>query len=190
MKQLSFTIASALALFMVLAAQNMLFLTTTSLLSLYKLLFAAELYCSLCLLYSALSFFSARRPVPIRHKFVIVFWPSLVFCAAVLAELDFNTLSIATSTGCAIICALGAGCIVQGFAAKKPAPHAAQALFSAREQEVISLILEGKTTQETADALFISAATVKTHLQHIYGKAQVRNRAELARFMHNHSFGG
>lgn len=55
--------------------------------------------------------------------------------------------------------------------------------LSKRENEVAALILQGRTTQETADTLFISAATVKTHLQHIYEKTGVRNRTELARVM-------
>ena len=48
--------------------------------------------------------------------------------------------------------------------------HGLPDIFSKREKEVASLLLQGKTTQETADSLFISPATVKTHIQHIYEK--------------------
>ena len=45
-------------------------------------------------------------------------------------------------------------------------------MFSKREKEVAALLLQGKTTQETADSHFISPATVKTHIQHIYEKGE------------------
>ena len=64
----------------------------------------------------------------------------------------------------------------------KPIPEPREHLAQVHS-EVDALILQGLTTQETADVLFISVATVKTHLQHIYEKTGVRNRAELARVM-------
>ena len=53
---------------------------------------------------------------------------------------------------------------------------AAEAL-SARELEVLRLVAAGSTNRETAQRLFISEATVKTHLLHIYAKLEVRDRA-------------
>jgi DNA-binding NarL/FixJ family response regulator len=49
--------------------------------------------------------------------------------------------------------------------------------LSQREVEVIGLIARGSTNRETAKHLFISEATVKTHLLHIYGKLGVKDRA-------------
>ncbi|MCE7001779.1 response regulator transcription factor [Kibdelosporangium philippinense] len=49
--------------------------------------------------------------------------------------------------------------------------------LSARESEVLELIAQGKTNREAAAALFISEATVKTHLLHIYAKLEVPDRA-------------
>jgi DNA-binding NarL/FixJ family response regulator len=46
-----------------------------------------------------------------------------------------------------------------------------------RELEVLRLVAAGSTNRETARALFISEATVKTHLLHIYEKLDVRDRA-------------
>lgn len=51
------------------------------------------------------------------------------------------------------------------------------ARLSAREREVLTLIAQGRTNRETAAALHISEATVKTHLLHIYGKLEVPDRA-------------
>ncbi|WP_433791164.1 response regulator [Actinoplanes sp. CA-252034] len=49
--------------------------------------------------------------------------------------------------------------------------------LSQREIEVITLIARGCSNRETAKRLFISEATVKTHLLHAYAKLGVRDRA-------------
>ena len=48
-----------------------------------------------------------------------------------------------------------------------------------REQEVLQLILSGKSNREIAGALFISESTVKTHARNIFSKYDVGSRAEL-----------
>ncbi len=48
--------------------------------------------------------------------------------------------------------------------------------LSAREMELLKLLATGATNKELAEALFISQATVKTHLVHIYTKLGVDNR--------------
>jgi DNA-binding NarL/FixJ family response regulator len=53
---------------------------------------------------------------------------------------------------------------------------AADAL-SDRELEVLNLIARGETNRGAAARLFISEATVKTHLLHIYAKLGVNDRA-------------
>jgi DNA-binding NarL/FixJ family response regulator len=53
----------------------------------------------------------------------------------------------------------------------------AQATLSDRELEVLTLIAQGETNRGTAIRLFISEATVKTHLLHIYAKLDVNDRA-------------
>ncbi len=53
----------------------------------------------------------------------------------------------------------------------------AQDTLTARELEVLRLVATGSTNRETARLLFISEATVKTHLLHIYAKLAVRDRA-------------
>jgi DNA-binding NarL/FixJ family response regulator len=53
----------------------------------------------------------------------------------------------------------------------------AQDGLSDRELEVLSLIAQGETNRGTAARLFISEATVKTHLLHIYAKLDVNDRA-------------
>ena len=53
----------------------------------------------------------------------------------------------------------------------------AEDTLSGRELEVLRLVAAGSTNRETAQKLFISEATVKTHLLHIYAKLAVRDRA-------------
>ena len=50
-----------------------------------------------------------------------------------------------------------------------------------RETEVLSLILEGMSPKEIADALFCSKRTVDFHLTRIYDKLQVSNRVQAMR---------
>jgi DNA-binding NarL/FixJ family response regulator len=49
--------------------------------------------------------------------------------------------------------------------------------LSPREVEVLKLVAGGATNREAAAALFISEASVKTHLLHVYAKLDVRDRA-------------
>lgn len=51
--------------------------------------------------------------------------------------------------------------------------------FSQREQEVVVLVLQGKSNQEIALLLGISVRTVEFHLGNIYAKAQVNSRVAL-----------
>lgn len=46
------------------------------------------------------------------------------------------------------------------------------------ENKIIDLIKEGFSNDEIADKLFISKATVKTHINHIYSKLHVKNRVQ------------
>jgi DNA-binding NarL/FixJ family response regulator len=49
--------------------------------------------------------------------------------------------------------------------------------ISQREVEVLRLVAHGASNREAAERLFISEATVKTHLVHIYAKLGVNDRA-------------
>ncbi len=57
------------------------------------------------------------------------------------------------------------------------APQTEPEPLSQREFEVLELIAAGTTNREAAVRLFISEATVKTHLLHIYAKLGVSDRA-------------
>lgn len=52
--------------------------------------------------------------------------------------------------------------------------------LTARELEVLQLVVRGYTNREMGEALVLSAETVKTHLSHILGKLQARDRTHAA----------
>ncbi|ARX86979.1 LuxR family transcriptional regulator [Streptomyces alboflavus] len=55
-----------------------------------------------------------------------------------------------------------------------------------RETEVIALIAEGMTNQEIARALHVSTATVKTHINNLFAKAGLKDRAQAVRYAYRH----
>jgi DNA-binding CsgD family transcriptional regulator len=59
---------------------------------------------------------------------------------------------------------------------------AAAAVLSARECEVLALIVHGCSNQEIADELGITRNTVKNHLRSILAKLGVKNRAQAAAY--------
>ena len=54
------------------------------------------------------------------------------------------------------------------------------ASLSPREREVYDLLCEGLSNGEIATQLFITEATVKVHVQHVFDKLGVRSRTALA----------
>jgi DNA-binding CsgD family transcriptional regulator len=70
---------------------------------------------------------------------------------------------------------------LRGDAAPGSAPAAAALpeSLSARERDVLPLLLEGLSNDEIAERLFISSHTVKNHVTSIFRKAGVSNRYEL-----------
>ncbi|MFF4319218.1 response regulator [Streptomyces sp. NPDC001568] len=70
-------------------------------------------------------------------------------------------------------------------AARTPAPSAAPTPLpgdlTLREREVLALIGQGLPNRAIAERLFISEATVKTHINNLFAKAALRDRAEAVR---------
>lgn len=61
---------------------------------------------------------------------------------------------------------------------ERPAPFVPDNPLSERETEVLHVLAEGATNKEIAERLFISVATVKTHVVNVYSKLGVSNRIE------------
>ena len=71
----------------------------------------------------------------------------------------------------------------QGRPAAQPATTT---VLSARECEVLALVVDGCSNQEIADELGITRNTVKNHLRRILAKLGVRNRAQAAAYAVSH----
>jgi len=64
------------------------------------------------------------------------------------------------------------------FFHKSPSAKSEVEQLTKRETEIISQLAKGYMYKEIADNMGISMETVRTHLQHIYGKLQVHSRTE------------
>lgn len=51
--------------------------------------------------------------------------------------------------------------------------------LTAREQEILRLLLAGKSNQEISDELYITIGTVKAHIHSIFGKLDIARRGQL-----------
>lgn len=72
-------------------------------------------------------------------------------------------------------------------AAGTPAPAPAAELpdgLTEREAEVLRLIARGLSNQDVARELFVSVATVKTHVNHLFAKTGSRDRAQAVAYAH------
>ncbi len=59
-----------------------------------------------------------------------------------------------------------------------------------RESEVLRLIAAGKSNREIARALFLSEATVKTHVNRIFAKTGSRDRSQAVRYAYANGYAG
>ena len=57
-----------------------------------------------------------------------------------------------------------------------------------REAEVLRLIADGRSNREIARALFVSEATVKTHVNRIFAKTGSRDRVQAIRYAYTHGY--
>jgi len=103
---------------------------------------------------------------------------------------DIARAVIAAAAGQSILDADVQRRLVTAATAARPAAPLPQAMppdnLTAREVEVLRLIAAGRSNAQIAKELFVSEATVKTHINHLFSKTGVRDRAQAVRYAYRH----
>jgi DNA-binding CsgD family transcriptional regulator len=71
--------------------------------------------------------------------------------------------------------------MLTGPGSRQQAGTALPGTLSVRERELVTLVAQGRTDAQIAEQLYISAHTVRSHLDRIRDKTGCRRRADLTR---------
>ena len=56
-------------------------------------------------------------------------------------------------------------------------------VLTERENEIVDLLLNGRTYKMIAEELYLSENTVKTHIKNIYSKLNIKSKSELIKMI-------
>ncbi len=146
-----------------------------------------------------LALFGDKKDKPIRE--LVLIWTLILFgfvglietVISFISQIRLREIALDISAGEFVFSSLpyffSGGVLIYYFGsfllAKKDAGHIIENLvdtkfgLTPRELDLIPLLIRGLNNKEIAESLFISLATVKTHIHNIYGKTGVRSRYEL-----------
>lgn len=96
----------------------------------------------------------------------------------------------AASTGASLLSPEATRRLVGRFARRGPDPGAAVTTLTARENEVLLLVAQGLSNREIGAALTVTEETAKTHVAHILGKLELRDRVQAVVFAYEHGLVG
>jgi DNA-binding NarL/FixJ family response regulator len=102
---------------------------------------------------------------------------------------DLQQAVRAVASGAAWLDPAVTGRVLAGYRAAPASPAArdpALASLTGRELEVLTLIGSGKTNAEIAADLVVSEGTVKTHINHVFTKLRLRDRAAAVVYAYDH----
>lgn len=72
--------------------------------------------------------------------------------------------------------------MIRDFIYSSPAKNMSLALLTAREREILQYIVEGKSTSQIAQILFVSNKTIESHRRNLMMKLKLKTVAELTRY--------
>lgn len=103
--------------------------------------------------------------------------------AAAVRSVARGQTTLAGEVGARLIGGLTGAALPSGEVEVSAAPTAGELRrrhpqLTAREAEVLALVAQGRSNAEIAASLFVSMATVKTHINALFAKLQVRDRAQ------------
>ena len=114
-------------------------------------------------------------------------WSSLLPRIPMVAAQDIDAARSAVGERASVLEEEGRGLALDDAAAyamrargPRTRPAAGWASLTPTELQVVQLVADGRTNPEIATALFMSRATVKTHVSHVLAKLGLTSRAELA----------
>lgn len=117
--------------------------------------------------------------LPIKYAFIIA---TLTYFFLILKNhvyLNYNNWDVYACVVALLFLAIGAWASKVYFAPTVQQKDSPATILSKREMQVMEMLCCAKTNQQIADELCIELSTLKTHINRIYKKLEVKNRPQL-----------